>query len=273
MTRSALLLLADSRFPAGGHAHSGGLEAAAAAGRVHDAESLHAFLAGRLHTGALLSAAFAAAACQADRAETLAELDHEHDVRLVSPTLRRASRRLGRHLLRAALPCWPGPRLDQLARLAAPPADPHATDTPATASVSLAAATASPATASDSPATASDSPATFISADGPHHPIVLGCVCAAAGLPAEEAAACAVQATLTSPAHAAISLLGLDPYQVSTVLARLAPSADRVAARALTLARMAALKNDFGLLPALGSPLLDLAAEDHATWEVRRYAT
>lgn len=255
MTRSALLLLADSRFPAGGHAYSGGLEAAAAAGRVHDAESLHAFLAGRLHTGALLSAAFAAAACQADRAETLAELDHEHDVRLVSPTLRRASRRLGRHLLRAALPCWPGPRLDQLAELTAPAADPAIADIQA------------PGSASPVPAR------TSIPADGPHHPIVLGCVCACAGLPADEAAACAVQAALTAPAHAAISLLGLDPYQVSTVLARLAPSADRVAARALTLARMAALKNDFGLLPALGSPLLDLAAEDHAGWEVRRYAT
>lgn len=258
MTRSALLLLADSRFPAGGHAYSGGLEAAAASGRVHDAESLHAFLAGRLHTGALRSAAFAAAACQAERAETLAELDHEHDVRLVSPTLRQASRRRGRHLLRAARPCWPGPRLEQLAALAAPPAD---------------SAADSFADAGDCPACAPASPAPRICVDGPHHPIVLGCVCAAAGLPAEEAAACAVQAALTAPAHAAISLLGLDPYQVSTVLARLAPSADRVAARALTLARMSALKNDFGLLPALGSPLLDLAAEDHATWEVRRYAT
>ena len=31
---SVLLLLADGRFPAGGHAHSSGLEAAVAAGRV-----------------------------------------------------------------------------------------------------------------------------------------------------------------------------------------------------------------------------------------------
>jgi urease accessory protein len=57
------------------------------------------------------------------------------------------------------------------------------------------------------------------------------------------------------------------------VLAKLAPAADRTAAKALTLARMAQLKNDFGMLPALGSPLLDLAAEDHATWEVRLFAS
>jgi urease accessory protein len=232
MTRSALLLLADSRFPAGAHTLSGGLEAAATAGRVHDTESLHEFLTARLHTGALLAAAFAAAACQAERAETLAELDREHDVRFISPALRRASRRLGRQVLRTARAAWPGPRLELLTALGADAAD-----------------------------------------EGPHHPVVLGVVCAAAGLPAEEAAACAVHGTLAVPAHAAVGLLGLDPYEVAGVLARLAPAADRIAARALTMARMAALKNDFGLLPALGAPLLDLAAEDHATWEVRRYAT
>ena len=57
------------------------------------------------------------------------------------------------------------------------------------------------------------------------------------------------------------------------MLAKLAPAADRTAAKALTLARMAQLKNDFSMLPALGSPLLDLAAEQHATWEVRLFAS
>ena len=36
MSRAALLVLADGRFPAGGHAHSGGVEAAVAHGAVHD---------------------------------------------------------------------------------------------------------------------------------------------------------------------------------------------------------------------------------------------
>ena len=40
MSRAALLLLADGRFPAGGHAHSGGVEAAVTHGAVHDTDSL-----------------------------------------------------------------------------------------------------------------------------------------------------------------------------------------------------------------------------------------
>ena len=183
MTRSALLLLADSRFPAGVHAHSGGLEAAAAAGRVHDAPSLHAFLEGRLHTGGLLAAAFAAAACQADSAETLAELDHEHDVRLVSPALRQASRRLGRQLLRAAAAAWPSPRLELLAPLAdgsAAAESAHATsDATAAADVDGPRHPHIPGSASKS----ADGPhhphipgSISESADGPHHPLVLGVV-------------------------------------------------------------------------------------------------
>ena len=228
MTRSALLLLADSRFPAGAHAHSAGLESAAAAGRVHDAASLHEFLLGRLNAAALVAAAFAAVACQCEDPATLAELDYEHDVRLVSPVLRTASRRLGRQLLRAARGTWPGPRFELLAPLAA---------------------------------------------EGPHQPLALGVTCAAAGLPAEDAALCAVQGMLTVPAAAAIRLLGIDPNEVSAVLAQLAPAVDRTAGRALTVARMSQLKNDFSLLPALGSPLLDLTAEDHVTWEVRLFAS
>ena len=47
---AALLTLADSRLPAGGHAHSGGVEQAVAAGLVTDAASLEAFLRRRLAT-------------------------------------------------------------------------------------------------------------------------------------------------------------------------------------------------------------------------------
>ncbi|MFD6973886.1 urease accessory protein UreF, partial [Streptomyces sp. NPDC059949] len=50
MSRAALLVLADGRFPAGGHAHSGGAEAACKAGRIHDAATLEDFCRGRLHT-------------------------------------------------------------------------------------------------------------------------------------------------------------------------------------------------------------------------------
>jgi urease accessory protein len=59
----AALLLSDSRFPAGGHAHSGGVEPAVSAGTVADLGSLEAFLRGRLRTAGLVAAAVAAAAC------------------------------------------------------------------------------------------------------------------------------------------------------------------------------------------------------------------
>ena len=44
----ALLVLADGRFPAGGHANSAGVEAAVRCGDVVDAASLERFLRGRL---------------------------------------------------------------------------------------------------------------------------------------------------------------------------------------------------------------------------------
>jgi urease accessory protein len=107
MSTAALLLLADSRLPAGGHAHSGGLEAAVAAGRVRDLSSLDGFLRGRLATAGLVAAAFAAAACA--RPATAAELDAGLDARTPSPALRRASRIQGRALLRAARAMWTVP--------------------------------------------------------------------------------------------------------------------------------------------------------------------
>src|SRR5204863_5357723 len=74
----ALLLLTDSRYPAGGHAHSGGLEAAVAAGRVTGVAELEAFLRGRLATAGRVVASFAAAAHGASK---FAELDAELDAR------------------------------------------------------------------------------------------------------------------------------------------------------------------------------------------------
>ncbi|MFD5493209.1 urease accessory protein UreF [Streptomyces sp. NPDC127091] len=123
---SALLVLADGRFPAGGHAHSGGLEAAVAAGRVRDAADLESFLRGRVATSGATAAAFAAAACgrPADPSgAALRELDAELDARTPSPALRAASRRLGRQLLRAVGAVRPHPELDVLA--AALPEGPH----------------------------------------------------------------------------------------------------------------------------------------------------
>ncbi|MYS52351.1 urease accessory protein UreF, partial [Streptomyces sp. SID6013] len=82
MSRAALLVLADGRFPAGGHAHSGGAEAAVRAGRVTDAASLEAFCRGRLHTSGVVAACVAAAAALgADPGD----LDRAVDARTPSP--------------------------------------------------------------------------------------------------------------------------------------------------------------------------------------------
>ncbi|MEE6261878.1 urease accessory protein UreF [Plantactinospora sonchi] len=111
MSRLAtLLVLADGRLPAGGHAHSGGLEAAVTGGRLTDLAGLDGFLRGRLETAGRVSAVFTAAACAAAldtiHRRRLDELDDGLDARTPSPALRRTSRVQGRALLRAGRAIW-----------------------------------------------------------------------------------------------------------------------------------------------------------------------
>jgi len=214
MSMTALMLLADGRFPGGGHAHSSGLEPAVACGRVTDVASLEAFLRGRLATTGLVAAAFAAAAC-AGPPEATYTLDAEFDARTPSPAQRRVSRAQGRALLRAARTMWTVPRVVE-----------------------------------------------------PHHPVALGVVAGAAGLEPGQAAGIAAYSSISGPASAAVRLLGLDPYAVHAALAALAPDCDATAARAATWARSAPEE-----LPAASAPLTDISAEDHATWEVRHFAS
>lgn len=107
---SDLLLLADGRLPAGGHAHSGGLEQAVELGDVTDVATLRAFLGGLLRSSGQTSIAASAAAARAWQAEdeaALMELDAEESARMPSAALRSASRAQGRQLLRAAEAIWP----------------------------------------------------------------------------------------------------------------------------------------------------------------------
>ncbi|SEL52090.1 urease accessory protein [Streptacidiphilus jiangxiensis] len=221
----ALLVLADGRFPAGGHAHSGGLEAAVRSGRVSDTASLEEFCSGRLHTVGLTAAALAAAA--ASGADPLA-LDEAADARTPAPALRAASRRLGRQLLRAARVAWPDPALDDLA-------------------------------------------ARF--PRGAHQPLVLGVTAAAAGLAPAQAATAVAYETVSGPVTACVRLLGLDPFQATAVLARLADAVGAVACDATRAADAVAATGDVDLLPTGGAPLLDVTAEEHARWPVRLFAT
>jgi urease accessory protein len=234
MSLIPLLLLADSRLPAGTHAHSGGLEAAVGAGRVHDAESLHAFLLGRLHSVGLTSAAFAAAAAlelsdgvvvggDGFQAREAAALDAEYEARTPSPAQREVSRALGRQLVRAVRAGWPSVVLDAVAGL-------HP--------------------------------------QGPHQPIAFGAAAAVAGLDPNTTASAAALASVTGPANAAARLLALDPDAVTAVLTSLAGSVEQVAAAAAKAAR-----GPIEDLPAAGAPLLDITAEHHQTWEVRLFAS
>jgi urease accessory protein len=216
---TSLLLLADGRLPSGGHAHSGGLEAAVTAGRVRDLAGVAAFLRGRLATTGLVNAAFAASACASSTVERLRALDDGLDARTPSPALRRASRAQGRALLRAGRAMWP---------------------------VVV--------------------PSSFVEAA--HQPVVLGMVCAAAGLDAAQAAAIAVHGAVAGPASAAVRLLGLDPYGVQALLAGLSSECDDVAAAAAQAAHLPVDE-----LPAASAPLLEISAEVHASWEVRLFAS
>lgn len=193
------LLLADGRFPAGGHAHSAGVEAAVADGRVGDVASLAAFARGRLWTAGLTDAALAAAAADRLRrwssdpaaAEVLHELDAEAEARIAPPPLRSASRRLGRQLARAAERCWPAPVLAAVG--AAHPV-------------------------------------------GPHQPVALGAAAVAGGLDAGTAAAVAVHHALTTPVQAGVRLLGLDPFDAAAVVAGLSGEAEAVVREAVSVA-------------------------------------
>ncbi len=118
MPAAALLLLADSRLPAGAHAHSGQLEAAVAAGLVTCLADLTAFVRGRLTTQGSMAACFAAAAWRLAETDAAAgeweRLDAAYDVRTPSPAQRAVSRAQGRSLLRVGGRAWPAAPLDRL---------------------------------------------------------------------------------------------------------------------------------------------------------------
>jgi urease accessory protein len=77
-----------------------------------------------------------------------------------------------------------------------------------------------------------------------------------------------VYQAVTNGATAGVRLLGLDPLAVHAALADLASAMEEVASRAA--AHEATPPHE---LPALSAPVPDLLAEDHATWEVRLFAS
>jgi urease accessory protein len=229
-----LLLLLDSRAPAGAHQHSGGMEAAVGTGLVTGLAGLEDFCRARLRTSALVAAAFAAASgrVQSDMSERdvaraadqWAELDREFEARTPSEAMRTASRQQGGALIR-------------LLRSVLPEAGPV-------------------------------TPWTSGAGPKPHHPLVLGAGVALAGGTPELAARAAALAACAGPASAAVRLLGLDPFAVAAMLARLAPGVDECAAAAA-----AAAAGPASSLPADAAPALDMLADYHLIAEVRLFAS
>lgn len=254
---ATLLVLADGRLPAGGHAHSGGLESAVSSGRLRDLDGLAAFLAARLATTGRVAAAFAACACAASRAAGFAE-----------PT------------------DGPAEAADRSAAPTDPPADPAnpaaSTGQPepflprlSALDDGLDARTPSPAlrraSRAQGRALLRAGRALWPVGPGPaqpHHPVALGMVAAAAGLGPFEAAVTAGYGTVSGPASAAVRLLGLDPYAVHALLADLAGGCDRLAAEVA-----ARVDDPVDELPADSAPLLEIGAEIHASREVRLFAS
>lgn len=230
-----LLLASDGRFPAGGYAHSSGLEQAIARGRVTDEATLHRFLNGYLNTVGRTTASFAAAACHVwassdptdkleryERDASIAELTAEESARTPSMAQREASRAQGRAYLRAAAATWP----------------------------------------------IADLPKPSIAPGGIHLSTAQGLVAAAIDLPPRGAALISVYASATGPAAAAVKLLGLDPFAVNRVLVAIGDLMAELVDEAGDLAACNPAE-----LPCRSAPLLETGAELHAIRQPRMFAS
>ncbi|HYE89629.1 MAG TPA: urease accessory protein UreF [Terriglobales bacterium] len=115
----ALLQLSDGLFPAGGFAHSLGLETYVQDGLVKDRAGLEAFVTAHLDGSAGPSDAVAVAEivrrAAADDLEGCLAIDARLDAMRVVPEFRTSSRQMGRQALRAVTAWGPDPLLDALA--------------------------------------------------------------------------------------------------------------------------------------------------------------
>ncbi|MEU3162870.1 urease accessory UreF family protein [Streptosporangium sp. NPDC006930] len=306
---AALLLLADSRLPAGGHGHSGGAEEAVRIGAIHDLPGLAAFLRGRLATAGLVTAALAAAACELGTAHFSASLSPPAG----GPPVEVPTRADGL------------PQTDGAALVNGPALTPENGPAPANGSspdpetsrslwirldAEADARISSPAQREASrtqgrlllrtsrriwPSPVLDALAGTVTS-GVHHPLALGAVAAVAGCSPAEAALAAAYTSVTGPATAAVRLLGLDPVAVHRLLAELAPALERVAATVpigqASRSREPEKPGKSGetgksrepgmswepwesweSLPAHAAPALDLLAEQHIRADLRLFVS
>ena len=108
--------LIDSGFPAGGFAHSGGLEAGVQHGLIDEGRTVLAFARQALSHAGRSSMPFVTAA--RDNPRRMKELDRHADIFLTSSIANRSSRAQGRALLVSASRSFPHPSLEHLDALA-----------------------------------------------------------------------------------------------------------------------------------------------------------
>jgi urease accessory protein len=189
-----LLQFADGLFPAGGFAHSLGLETYVQEGRITDASGLRAFVDAHLEGSAgpcdAVAAALAARAAARGDAGALIELDARLEVMRVVPEARAASRQMGRQTLRVAAALASDPVLAAFSAAAAEGRTPG------------------------------------------HHAVAFGAALGRDGAPASSVAAALLYATAAMLAGAGVRLLALGQLDGQRVLAAARPRILALAARA-----------------------------------------
>lgn len=264
--KTDFLLLADGRTPTGGHAHSGGLEAAITAGLVGCAADLERWLVGRLETVGRIDSAFACAwwALASDGesgSPVWCELVGKYWARTPAAAQRSASRARARGVLRAGRAMW-GARAESAGAGGA------AGECAARAESGDRAASGDRAESAG--AGISPLAAAVAVPGGAPWPLAMAAVAVAAGVTMDELAVLVASASVTGPAWAATRLLALDPFAVARCLADLSPRVDAVGAAAT---RFGCPGVDPATLPATSALLLDIGAVRHAVSEVTLFAS
>ena len=115
-----LLQFSDGLFPAGGFAHTFGLETYVQDGRIRDRRDLEKFIAAHLDGSAgpadAAAAAIAVRIARRDEPREWLALDARLDAMKTVPEFRAASRQMGRQALRVAAALGDDPFLARLAR-------------------------------------------------------------------------------------------------------------------------------------------------------------